>query len=88
MVTSSIATYAEKVAVLPEEFPNVQLIYLFGSRVDGRVGPMSDVDFAVLLAHGTYTFDTQARLHHRLQQLIGKPRVDLVVLNRAPIELA
>jgi predicted nucleotidyltransferase len=88
METLSVSTYAEKVATISQEIPSIRLIYLFGSRVDGSIGPMSDVDLAVLLEHGAYTFDLQALIHHRLQQMIDEAPVDLIVLNRAPIELA
>jgi predicted nucleotidyltransferase len=31
------------------DLPNVNLVYLFGSRVDGWVGPLSDYDLGVVL---------------------------------------
>lgn len=64
----------------------ITLVYLFGSRAQGAAGPQSDCDVAILFlkeppASGRYA------LEHRLGGLLGAGRVDLVVLNRAPVEL-
>ncbi len=64
------------------------LAYLFGSQVEGRVGPMSDLDLAVLVDLGVDRQRFQADLTHELVQALESDRVDVVLLNRAPIELA
>lgn len=69
-------------------FPEVRLAYLFGSRVDGRVGPLSDYDFAVLLENDQSAPAIRARLAHELGLVLGANRIDVVILNRAPVELA
>lgn len=69
-------------------FPHVLLAYLFGSRVGGPVGPESDYDFAVLIEDEQRFAVLRARLAHALAVALGTERVDVVVLNRAPIELA
>jgi predicted nucleotidyltransferase len=74
----------EIVAVL-QQFP-VVVAYQFGSSVQGRGGPMSDLDLAVLV-----TPETPEQRYLRLQMEIllaldpvtGYAPVDLVVLNRA-----
>lgn len=62
------------------------LVYLFGSQVQGRPGPRSDYDFAVLFEDEPSLRERSA-LIHQLVQLLGTDHVDLVVLRRAPIEL-
>jgi predicted nucleotidyltransferase len=71
-------------------FPEVVAVYLFGSAARGTRGKRSDVDIAVL---------TQARgtSHRRSRSLVeyvqaacdalGTDRVDVVLLDRAPIAL-
>ncbi len=77
---------------LADRHPTLDLVYLFGSRArddfGGNVGPMSDYDFAVLLQHGTDSFDLQMRLQHEVCKALDTDKVDLVLLNRVPIELA
>ncbi|MCR4407936.1 MAG: nucleotidyltransferase domain-containing protein [Anaerolineae bacterium] len=66
--------------------PQVTLGYLFGSQVQGHTGPLSDYDIAILVA-GEMSFSSRHRLAHELACLLEVERVDLVILNRAPIEL-
>ncbi|MGQ9483235.1 type VII toxin-antitoxin system MntA family adenylyltransferase antitoxin [Chloroflexus sp.] len=68
--------------------PNVCLVYLFGSQVSGTTGPLSDVDLAVLLTHGTSMLQAMAKLELRFAVLLDGRRANLIVLNQAPIELA
>ncbi len=68
--------------------PAVCLIYLFGSRVSGNIGPRSDYDFGVLLEHGSDIAANRDDLAHALTLALGTDRIDAVVLNKAPIELA
>ena len=69
-------------------FPAISLIYLFGSQVDDRLGPMSDFDFAILMDRGVTDGNMQAQLTHLLGMQVGAARVDVVMLNQATIELA
>lgn len=66
--------------------PDISLAYLFGSRVSGRVGKLSDFDIAVLLREG-FTSDFKYKLASEIGRLLNAARVDLVILNEAPIEL-
>jgi predicted nucleotidyltransferase len=75
---------AEAVADMPE----IQLVYLFGSQVTGNLGPASDYDFGVFLDSAAAWPQIRAELGHRLAQTLDTGRIDLVLLNRAPIELA
>ena len=70
------------------DFPEIRLAYLFGSRVDGNLGPLSDYDFGVFCARTADQAEVRARLYHRLVNELGTEAVDTVILNNAPIELA
>jgi predicted nucleotidyltransferase len=66
----------------------VRMVYLFGSRAENNVGPMSDFDIAVLVDRAADGSSLRARLAHELAHILQTDRVDVVLLNRAPIELA
>jgi predicted nucleotidyltransferase len=78
----------EKLKDILAPVPEVGLVYLFGSRVDGTVGPLSDYDLGVLVERGQDTPESQARLRAELACVLGTDRIDLVPMNRAPVELA
>jgi len=64
----------------------VVLAYLFGSQAEGRAGPLSDLDFAVLFGPDVPReawADRQIKLMGKLMDLFARDDVDLVVLNRA-----
>lgn len=63
----------------------IMLAYIFGSRVKGHVGKMSDYDIAIFLletASDTYKYELQSKI----ARILDAP-VDLVILNVAPAEL-
>jgi predicted nucleotidyltransferase len=64
------------------------LVYLFGSQVEGNLGPMSDYDLAVLVDRAVDGRRVQAHLAHELARALHTDRIDVILLNRAPIELA
>jgi predicted nucleotidyltransferase len=78
----------ERVAQAVADIPEIQLVYLFGSQVTGNIGPLSDYDFGVLLDSPAAWPQLRAELGRRLAQALDMRRIDLVPLNRAPIELA
>ena len=67
---------------------SVRLVYLFGSRVEGTPGPTSDYDLGVLVDPACDGHRIQARLAHELARALDTHHVDVVLLKRAPIELA
>jgi uncharacterized protein len=81
-----LQTLSEKVQLLSARFREIQLVYLFGSRVDGEIGPMSDFDFGILLLGGKMDVSLQANLAHEIAMILQTDRVDVVILNRSPIE--
>ena len=70
------------------KYPDVALAYLFGSQVRGDVGPMSDVDVAVLLDSTEGQRPVYEVLRSSVAKAVNQERVDVLLLNKAPIELA
>lgn len=87
-----IQTANEAAARLEEYFRanpgQVAAAYLFGSVARGTAGTDSDIDVAVLFdADPPATLEgLHTDLAQDLEELLGR-RVDLVVLNRAPLDL-
>ena len=68
----------------------VSVGYLFGSEAKGSPGPLSDIDIAILVNKGLAKperFDLRLRLSNELSSIMGR-RVDVVVLNDAPVQLS
>jgi predicted nucleotidyltransferase len=61
----------------------IRLMLRFGSTVDGRTHPRSDVDVGVVLERPRLSLDEYASLTHDLQQLFPGQELDLAILNRA-----
>jgi predicted nucleotidyltransferase len=71
------------------EREGIAAAYLFGSVARGTAGPRSDVDVGVLYQEDPpLTLEGLGlRLEGDLESLLGKP-VQVVVLNRAPVDLS
>jgi predicted nucleotidyltransferase len=78
----------EDLSTILPDLEGVHLVYLFGSRVEGNLGPMSDYDLAVLVDRAVDGRRVQARMAHEVARALQINRVDVVLLNRASIELA
>jgi uncharacterized protein len=83
-VPERLETLGEVVAAVP----GVVFAYLFGSYSTGQAGPLSDVDVAVYLAEGVDELDTRLLVLDMVSRHLGTDRVDVVVLNSAPVALA
>ena len=69
---------------------HVRLAYLFGSVAKGKAGKLSDVDIAVLLDESLnkkQKFDLQLELISDISELLKTDKIDLVVINEAPLSL-
>ena len=66
---------------------DVSFAYLFGGLAAGRRTPLSDVDVAVFLADGADPVAARLEILGELMKLLGTERIDLVVLNSAPLSL-
>jgi predicted nucleotidyltransferase len=84
----SLTVVAEKLPVVLTDFATISLVYLFGSQVNGQVGAMSDYDLAILTDSIEDNVTIQVRFQHAIVQAIGTNKVDVVLLNHAPIDLA
>jgi predicted nucleotidyltransferase len=77
--------YAHMLGILAKYNPVA--VYLFGSRAQGRARADSDIDLAIVLPDDCSIPATERiDLIARLEELAGQ-RVDLVLLNRAPLPL-
>ena len=67
------------------QYPEIGLVYLFGSRVRGDVGPLSDYDFAVYFenADKKRMFEIKFSLQAKLSRSLKTDNVDVVLLNIA-----
>jgi len=81
-------TQLKKLQDILTRLEEISLVYLFGSHVEGQLGPMGDYDLGVVIDRAADERQVQARLTHELARALQTDRVDMVVLNRAPIELA
>jgi len=72
---------------------HVKVAYLFGSYAQGREGPLSDVDIAVLLDERlskSERFDLMLKLITKISAILGireADRLDVVVMNDSPLVL-
>jgi uncharacterized protein len=79
--------------LLPDAFEylrseeDILFAYLFGSLVDGKAGPLSDVDIAVYLAEKVSFAEKKLELLGNLADILKTDEIDLVVLNKAPLTL-
>lgn len=70
------------------EMPGISLVYLFGSRLHDNIGPLSDYDLGVLVDRVESGRHIRSRLFHELSRKMETQKIDVVVLNRVPIEFA
>ena len=68
----------------------VRVAYLFGSYAKDKAGPLSDFDIAVLLdarLDKQESFDLRLRLINAICSILKTDKVDVVVMNNAPLLL-
>jgi len=68
----------------------VKLAYLFGSVAEGKEGKLSDIDLAVFLDESLSKkerFDLQLKLMSEMSSILKTDKVDLIVMNDAPLSL-
>ncbi|CAD6491293.1 MAG: Nucleotidyltransferase domain protein [Candidatus Argoarchaeum ethanivorans] len=69
---------------------HVKLAYLFGSVAEGKQGWLSDIDLAVFLDESlskNERFNLQLKLISDLTGILKTDKVDLVIMNDAPLSL-
>lgn len=72
-----------KIKAIFKLFPQIKLVYLFGSRASGNEGPLSDYDFAVYMEEKNKQKRSNIRLRLMvvLNKLLKSNTVDIVILN-------
>lgn len=80
---TSIYLDEKKLASIFKLLPRVKLVYLFGSRASGKVGPLSDFDFAILLNEkdAQKRFKIRTDILSKLSEALNTDKIDVVVLN-------
>lgn len=66
-------------------YPEIKLVYFFGSKIKGEDGFLSDYDFAVYLEEKDTKklFEIKIDLINRLTKILKTDKIDLVILNTA-----
>lgn len=81
--------YEKEVKQFLQKQDHIKLAYLFGSAAQKRTGKLSDVDLAIFLDESLdmeEKFNLELRLISDLGDIVKK-RLDLVVMNDAPVSL-
>lgn len=73
----------ESVKVIFKLYPEIKVVYFFGSKAVGEDRPLSDYDFAVHLdeKNRRRMFAIKFELFDRLSRLLKTDKVDIVILN-------
>jgi len=81
---------AKKLADLFEKQEPVILAYLYGSAAKGKGGKLSDIDIAVYLDESlskSERFNQQLHLLYELTGILKTDKIDLAIMNDAPLSL-
>ncbi len=73
-----------------EWLEDVKLAYLFGSTAAGKAGKLSDIDVAVFLDEkltAKERLELELELISRLSHILKTDKIDVVVMNEAPLLL-
>ena len=72
-----------KICSIFKLYPEIKLVYFFGSRVNNRKGPLSDYDFAVYLDEKDKKriFDIKFEIMDKISRALKTDKVDIVILN-------
>ena len=82
---------ARRLTEAAARFPEVDVLYIFGSRASGKARSSSDIDIAVLVNEKTQRdsyFDLRRRLVVPFCEAMKNDAIDVVILNEAPLHLA
>ena len=73
----------EKVTPIFKDYPEIKLVYFFGSRARGESGPLSDYDFAIYAGEKETSkiFDLKFSLQDKISRAFATDKVDIVMLD-------
>ncbi|MDI6802123.1 MAG: nucleotidyltransferase domain-containing protein [Thermodesulfovibrionales bacterium] len=79
---NNISELKELISIF-EVYPEIKLVYLFGSRATSKYGPLSDYDFAIYFDHKDKNriYEIKFELFDKISRLLKTDRIDVVVLN-------
>lgn len=80
----------KQIKKLTKKYP-IKVIYIFGSQVTGKIGPLSDYDFAVILdkkVDPDKYYHLNIKILCDFNSIMHSDRVDVVILNRTNSILA
>lgn len=77
-----IETIKEKVVPIFKGYPEIKLVYFFGSKARGDSGPLSDYDFAVYADEKKIDniFDLKFSLQDKISRVLSTDKVDVIML--------
>lgn len=87
--TDSAGAHVPAIILAVSSDPSDAALIAFGSLAEGRLTPLSDLDFALLLSNRlskAERFDKHLELIGRFNSVFGTDEIDLVVLNDAPMK--
>lgn len=66
-----------------ERYPEIKLVYIFGSKAKNKGGPLSDYDFAVYFDEKDKNkmFKIKFQLFNDISRFLKTDKVDIVILN-------
>jgi predicted nucleotidyltransferase len=66
-----------------KKYPEIKVVYLFGSKAFNTDGPLSDYDFAIFFEsrNGKRMFDIKLELFDQLSRYLSTDNIDIVILN-------
>jgi len=63
-------------------YPDLKLVYLFGSQVSGKTGPLSDYDLAFYIkAEKKKAYYTSLKIEGEISKVLFTDKIDVVILN-------
>jgi len=73
----------KKLVKIFKSYPQIKLVYLFGSTISGRKGPLGDFDFAFYVDEKDRRrrFDIKLNLMTQISSYLKTDKIDVVILN-------
>ena len=71
-----------KLIIIFKKYPELKIVYLFGSRASGKTGPLSDYDFALYIEQEKVkAYHTSVDIAGKISKVLGTDKIDTVVIN-------
>lgn len=80
----------KKLVMFLQKQDYIKVAYLFGSAAKGKIGKLSDVDIGVLVDESLVKNDLlnlKLNLISEMTSILGTDKIDLTVMNNAPVSL-